>query len=107
MAEVARCHATGGPFACEYRAVARDGRVVWFRDEARMIRDEAGRPLCLQGVMLDITEQKRADHLLRLQRDLAVALSRPTALPEAMHQVLDAALSVDGIECGGIYLADP
>jgi len=107
LAELARCRATGAPFAGEYRAVARDGRVVWFRDAARVIRDEAGQPLCLQGVMLDITEQKHADHLLRLQRDLAIALSRRATLLEAMRCVLDAAVSIDGIECGAIYLAGP
>jgi len=107
MAAVARCRATGAPFAVEYRAVARDGHIVWFRDAARVIRDEDGQPLCLQGIMLDITEHKRADHLLRLQHDLAIALSRRTTLLKATRRVLDAAVSIDGIECGAIYLAGP
>ncbi len=106
MAEVARCHATGAPFACEYRMIARDGRVVWFRDEATIIHNEAGRAVCLQGVMIDITERKSAEELLRLQRDLAVALNSASTLPEAMRMVLDAAVSIDGVECGGVYVAD-
>jgi PAS domain S-box-containing protein len=59
LAEVARSHATGGPFVSEYRMIARDGRVVWFHDSARIIRDSNGTPLFLQGVMYDITDQKR------------------------------------------------
>ena len=40
-----------------YRLVARDGRVVWVRDEAAVVRDEGGRPLCLQGYLLDVSER--------------------------------------------------
>jgi PAS domain S-box-containing protein len=52
---------TEEPFRCEYRMVARDGRVLWFRDEAVVVRGSAGQPLCWQGVMYDITAQKAAD----------------------------------------------
>jgi PAS domain S-box-containing protein len=61
LADVARCQASGGPLVSEYRMVARDGRVVWFRDQAAIVRDAAGRPLVLQGVMLDITERRRLE----------------------------------------------
>ena len=46
------------PFRAEYRMIARDGRVVWFRDEAEVVRGAAGQRLCWQGVMLDITAQR-------------------------------------------------
>lgn len=65
LAEVARSHETGRPFVCEYRMVARDGRVVWVRDEAAIVRDAAGKPLFIHGVMLDITESRRAEEALR------------------------------------------
>jgi len=57
--------ATHEPFLDEYRMIGRDGRIVWLRDEGRWIRDEEGRIICLQGVMLDITERKRAEETLR------------------------------------------
>jgi PAS domain S-box-containing protein len=57
------------PFLAEYRMVARDGSTVWFHDEAALVRDDRGRPLHWQGVMIDITEQRRADEL---ERDLQV-----------------------------------
>jgi PAS domain S-box-containing protein len=56
---------TGDPFNIEYRLIARDGRVVWFRDEAFMVRDAAGRPLFWRGVMLDISGQKETEDKLR------------------------------------------
>ena len=51
---------TEEPFICEYRVIARDGRVVWLRDEAEVVRGSTGQRLCWQGVMLDITAQKEA-----------------------------------------------
>lgn len=69
MTEVARTHETGRPFVCDYRLVARDGRVVWFHDEAIHILDETGRPLYAQGYMLDITAQKTGDGAGRTRGD--------------------------------------
>jgi PAS domain S-box-containing protein len=60
-----RSNETGEPFRAEYRLIAADGRVVWFRDEAVLVRDAAGRPAYWRGIMLDITEQKRAEEKLR------------------------------------------
>jgi PAS domain S-box-containing protein len=55
----------GGQLGVEYRMLAQDGRVVWFRDDAVVITDDAGRPRFQQGVMFDITESKRAEEALR------------------------------------------
>ena len=52
---------TGEPYRQEYRLTARDGRVVWIRDEAVMICDDGGRSLYSQGVMYDITTSKEAE----------------------------------------------
>jgi len=52
---------SGEPFTFEYRLIARGGRAVWFRDSAVVIRDDAGRPAFVQGVMLDITDRKHAE----------------------------------------------
>jgi two-component system cell cycle sensor histidine kinase/response regulator CckA len=50
LAEEARTDETGDSFRIEYRLIARDGRVVWARDEATLVRDEGGKPLYLLGV---------------------------------------------------------
>ena len=49
------------PYRAEYRMVARDGRVVWIRDEAVLVRGSLGQPLCWQGIMLDITKRTRLE----------------------------------------------
>ncbi len=65
LAEDARTERTGEPFKSEYRIRARDGRLVWLRDEAVLVRDVAGRPLFWHGVQYDVTELKRTEEKLR------------------------------------------
>jgi two-component system cell cycle sensor histidine kinase/response regulator CckA len=74
LAVHARTRATGEPLSSEYRLIARDGRTVWCKDEARVVRDSDGKPLWLQGYLLDVTEQKRAqDEHERLETELRYA----------------------------------
>jgi two-component system, cell cycle sensor histidine kinase and response regulator CckA len=65
LAEVFQSRDTGRPFCSEYRLLARDGHIVWVRDEAIVMRDEAGRPCFMQGLLLDISEQKRKEEMLQ------------------------------------------
>lgn len=53
--------ARGLPYLCEYRMLHPEGRVVWVRDEARLVRDDTGRPRYWQGVMYDITDRRGAE----------------------------------------------
>ncbi len=45
----------------EYQARRRDGNVLWLSDSATTVRDEAGRVVRYEGVVRDITNQKRAE----------------------------------------------
>ena len=71
-----RTNDTGGPFSTEYRMLAKDGRAVWVRDEAVLVRDEEGTPLFWQGVLIDITERKEAEEK---QAELMEELRRSNA----------------------------
>ncbi len=51
---------TGEPVVCEYRLRHRNGDVLWVHDEAVLVRDEHDRPAFFQGVMMDITDRRRA-----------------------------------------------
>jgi PAS domain S-box-containing protein len=71
---------TGEPWSREYRLIASDGRAVWFRDVATLVRDAEGRPLYWQGVQLDITELKGVEEELRSSRDeLEIRVAERTA----------------------------
>jgi PAS domain S-box-containing protein len=69
-------HSTGQRFVAEYRMHTRTGEVVWLRDESLMLYSDQGDPLCIQGVMLDITERKRSDEALRAAKDEAERANR-------------------------------
>lgn len=57
------CSARGVDHVFEYRMVGPDNRVVWLRDVVTVVSDPGERPV-LRGLMLDITERKRAEENL-------------------------------------------
>ena len=65
LAAHAHTHDTHDSLSLEYRLIARDGRVVWLRDEGVVVLDERGGPLHLQGYLLDITREREAEQQLR------------------------------------------
>ncbi len=69
LEESRRSTVSGAPFRAEYRLIAKDGGVVWVRDEAVLLRDEAGLPAAWQGVMIDVTERKAAEEALGRQEE--------------------------------------
>jgi PAS domain S-box-containing protein len=54
----------GGDRSLEYRTRS-DAGEVWIRDLVSVVRDAHGRPSALRGLMIDITERKRAEQALR------------------------------------------
>jgi PAS domain S-box-containing protein len=62
--EAAQFFMKGEPLKATYRVLARDGSIVWFRCEVRMVRLENGRPWFIHVVGFDITEMKHAEALL-------------------------------------------
>jgi PAS domain S-box-containing protein len=80
---------TGDALFCEYRIVAKDGRIVWIRDEA-VVLDEADGPV-LQGVMYDITDQKQAAAAVVRQGELLelTVSARTHELEEARIETLE------------------
>ncbi len=97
--EFARGCRTGGPFRADCRFLARDGHVVWVHGEARLIRDELGRPHFLQGVAFDISDIKKAQEILvneavqraKMEEELAIARRVQTS-------ILPRDLDVSGLE---------
>jgi PAS domain S-box-containing protein len=98
LTENERCDRTGDPWHMEYRVLAKDGRVVWLRDHAVLIRGEHGGPDYWQGYHIDITDQKLAEEALRqaLERERQAlererqAAKELRALDEMKNTFLDA-----------------
>jgi PAS domain S-box-containing protein len=54
--------------------LSRDGRVIWFHCEAKMIRREDGRPWFIHGVGFDITDLKQTEEALEEERNVVTAI---------------------------------
>jgi PAS domain S-box-containing protein len=68
--EAAEMFLTGNPLRSAYRVLSRDGRVIWFHCEAKMIRKENGEPWFIHGVGFDITDLKRTEEALQEERNV-------------------------------------
>ena len=55
----------GRLFQMEYRMRRHDGEEIWVRDEAIIVRDPITGKRLTRGLLVEITEQKRAQHALR------------------------------------------
>jgi PAS domain S-box-containing protein len=93
-----------GDYDEQYRVQRPDGTLCWVHDRAFPVRNERGEVYRIVGITEDITEHKRAEHLLEAQRDVGVALSVTNDLNAALEQLLDTATTLEGIDCGGVYL---
>jgi len=72
--EAAQMFLSGTALRSAYRVLARDGRVVWFHCEAKMIRRKNGRPWFIHGIGFDITELKRTEEALQEERNVVSAI---------------------------------
>jgi PAS domain S-box-containing protein len=66
----------------QYRVRRADGRVVWVQDRYWLVRDGAGRPLRVDGLVADITERRAVEQSLRdsEHRFRSIAESSPVPL---------------------------
>jgi PAS domain S-box-containing protein len=72
--EAAGLFLSGKPLRSAYRVLSRDGRVIWFHCEAKMIRREDGRPWFIHGVGFDITDLKQTEEALEEERNVVTAI---------------------------------
>jgi PAS domain S-box-containing protein len=55
----------GTPFRAEYRMIRPDGGEVWIRDSSDLVLSDEGNRLAWQGVLQDLTTEKRSEQELR------------------------------------------
>jgi PAS domain S-box-containing protein len=82
------------------------GRYIWLKTSKVPIRNEQDEVIAVLGMYEDITERKRSENLLRLQRDLVAQLGVTNAMAPALDAIMTTVLQVDEIDSGGIYLLD-
>jgi diguanylate cyclase (GGDEF)-like protein/PAS domain S-box-containing protein len=84
-----RTHRTGEPLSIVYRLIAKDGRVVWVHDEAKIVDGAGGEPV-LQGYLLDVTSRVEAEEQLRHQafHDPLTGLANRALLTDRVEHAL-------------------
>ncbi len=80
---------------------------LYYITSIKPIRNEKGEVISVICISKNITERKRVESALQMQRNLGVALSSISDLNEALMAILDAAMVVGDMDSGGIYLVDP
>ena len=95
-----------GDFNVELQHSSVDGnaRPAWL--QGSLLRDETGNATGVILTLRDMSERKRAEDLMRIQRDLGTALSTTGSRTEILSRILETALNIEGIDCGGVYLVD-
>jgi two-component system sensor histidine kinase UhpB len=83
LRQIAHARRHGTPLRCEYRLRARDGTLLWFRDQADLVRDEDGGAMFVQGTLVDITINKLAEQSLSESHE---ALRRLAAYQERIRE---------------------
>ncbi|MDR3564226.1 MAG: GAF domain-containing protein, partial [Negativicutes bacterium] len=101
-----RCKEDGSPLHAEYRICARDGRQMWVSDDAVMMQSP-GQPRRMLGLMLDISERKRAEKIQGAIYSISqtvYAASNLDHLYDSIHEILAGLMPVDNFF---IALYDP
>lgn len=84
--EAAEMFVSGSPLRSAYRVIARDGRVIWFHCDARMVRRSDGRPWFIHGVAFDISDLKHTERALQQERNFVSGILETVG---ALVMVLD------------------
>ncbi len=84
----------GRLFQIEYRMLRHDGRQVWVRDEAIIVRDPLTGKRLTRGVLIDITDQKSAEKAMRRSEE-SYRMFVAQSSEGIFRQDLDAPLPID------------
>jgi PAS domain S-box-containing protein len=84
--EASEMFLSGKPLRSAYRVIGRDGRVIWFQCEAKMIRRPDGAPWFIHGIAFDITDLKQTEEELQDERNVVSGILDTVG---AMVAVLD------------------
>ena len=70
----------------EYRILRKDGQIRWLNETIHNVPDSRGKPLYVEGIMLDITEKKQAEETIARQANILNSL---------LNAIQESALLVD------------
>ena len=90
------------------RKQAEDIRRRAFEELERLVAERtAGLQWANAQLRGEIEERRRTEAIIRLQRDLALTLSGKVELLETLRLCVETAISISGLDSGGVYVVDP
>ncbi len=95
---------TGFSSSNEYDVYRKDRSVIKVDINSSVVYGPDGKPQAVMSIVRDITGRKYAETLLAIQHEMAKCLSMARDLKTGMKQVLEIALQIAGIDCGGVYI---
>jgi PAS domain S-box-containing protein len=109
--EAAQLFVSGTALRSIYRVIARNGKVVWFQCEVKILRGQDGQPYALHGVGFDITNLKEGEQTLseknkqlELLKDVATAANQATSIAAAMQFAVDRICAFTGWPLGHAWI---
>ncbi len=97
------------------KLACRSGKTIRFQDESNgkiyehtlsPVFDLEGKVSVVIATARDITSLENTDRIIKIERDVAVAISSSQNLTRAFDSVLEIVTGLDGIDCGLVYMVD-
>ncbi len=93
------------PSSLEFRIIRPDETMRWVLVRSFPVFEQ-GRLVRMVGIAEDVTAEKEAEEYLRAERDLAFGLGEANNLAEGMKHLLEACLTISGLDSGAVYLVE-
>jgi len=95
------------PYSIEFRIRHADGSIRWVSEMGRVTYSEQGKPLWLDGVILDITERKQAEEALNVEQYLMDVLMDNVPTKIYFKDCESRFIRINNAEAQSFGLSDP
>ena len=96
-----------GHYECEYRWLRNDGEYRWFLDKQRLEVKPDGTPLRVTGLLVDITETKKAESRASSEKRMEAVGRLAGGLAHDFHNLLSSVLGYSTLMLGNMGAEDP